>query len=214
MDAEVTDRCRAEVFEDHLRLGQHGSVEEDLARNYGPDVVMPVADGVHLGHQGVRELAKRLARPLPKATFTYIAQVVADEVASGVDGAIRRRLPGRGRRRLLRHPRRAHPGPDHPLHRPSGPAATRRAVRDPRGEVSTMSQTVTLQVVGMTCTGCEQRLGRALHRSDGVYETSADHRTGQVRVRFDPAATDRAALVERIVTAGYQVVGEAEEAGR
>lgn len=73
-----------------------------------------------------------------------------------------------------------------------------------------MSQTVTLQVKGIDCTGCEQRLGVALHRLEGVYEAAADHRTGRVRVRFDPAATDQAALVERIVTAGYEVVGEAD----
>ncbi len=73
-----------------------------------------------------------------------------------------------------------------------------------------MNQTVTLRVEGMSCTGCEQRLGVVLHRLDGVHEATADHRTGEVRVRFDPQATDRAALVERIVTAGYEVVGEAE----
>ncbi|MFH5824771.1 heavy-metal-associated domain-containing protein [Georgenia sp. AZ-5] len=71
-----------------------------------------------------------------------------------------------------------------------------------------MSQTVTLQVQGMDCAGCEQRLGVALRRLEGVYEATADHRTGQVQVRVDPEFTDRAALVERIVTAGYEVAGE------
>lgn len=70
-----------------------------------------------------------------------------------------------------------------------------------------MNQTVTLQVEGMHCTGCEQRLGVALHRLDGVYEATADHRTGEVRVRFDPTVTGLEALEERIVTAGYEVPG-------
>lgn len=75
-------------------------------------------------------------------------------------------------------------------------------------EVITMSKTVTLQVEGMTCAGCEHRLGVALHRVEGVYEATANHRTGDVRVRFDPTATGPEAFVERIVTAGYQVTGQ------
>ena len=71
-----------------------------------------------------------------------------------------------------------------------------------------MSETVTLQVEGMTCTGCEQRLGVALHRLEGVYEATANHGTGEVRVRFDPTATGPDAFVERIVTAGYRVTGQ------
>ena len=70
-----------------------------------------------------------------------------------------------------------------------------------------MAENVTLQVEGMTCTGCEQRVVKVLRRMDGVREATADHRTGQVRVRFDPAVIDRAALAARIDTAGYQVTG-------
>lgn len=73
-----------------------------------------------------------------------------------------------------------------------------------------MSQTVRMQVEGLTCIGCEQRLGVALHRLDGVYEATANHRTGEVRVRFDPEATGPDEFVERIVTAGYQVAGQNE----
>ncbi len=48
---------------------------------------------------------------------------------------------------------------------------------------------MTLHVEGMTCSGCEQRLSKALRRVDGVREAAADHRTGEVRVRFDPSVT-------------------------
>lgn len=75
-----------------------------------------------------------------------------------------------------------------------------------------MTENLTLQVEGMTCTGCEQRVGKVLRRLDGVREATADHRTGQVRVRFDPAMIDRAALEARIDTAGYQVTGEQQGA--
>jgi len=64
---------------------------------------------------------------------------------------------------------------------------------------------VTLKVEGMTCTGCEQRLGTALRRLEGVSEANADHRTGELTIRYDPEMTDRGALEERVVTAGYEV---------
>ncbi len=75
-----------------------------------------------------------------------------------------------------------------------------------------MSERVTLQVEGMTCTGCEQRLGTALGRVDGVREASADHDRGEVAVRFDPDETTRGDLVERIERAGFEVV-EPTDAG-
>lgn len=73
-----------------------------------------------------------------------------------------------------------------------------------------MNETVTLQVEGMTCTGCEQRLGVALHRLEGVYEAAANRRTGQLRVRCDTAVTGPEAFAERIVNAGYQVTGQSK----
>ncbi|WP_100500667.1 heavy-metal-associated domain-containing protein [Geodermatophilus chilensis] len=73
-----------------------------------------------------------------------------------------------------------------------------------------MAENVTLQVEGMTCTGCEQRLSKALRRVDGVREATADHRTGQVRVRLDPAVTDRAAVAAQVHTAGYTVVDDGD----
>jgi len=65
--------------------------------------------------------------------------------------------------------------------------------------------TTTLQVEGMTCSGCEQRIGTALRRIDGVREVTADHTTGEVAVRFDSRATGPDAVRERITLAGYTV---------
>jgi copper chaperone CopZ len=53
-----------------------------------------------------------------------------------------------------------------------------------------------------------------LRRLDGVREATADHRTGQVRVRFDSAVTDHAALAAQIETAGYQVTGDIQGPSR
>lgn len=67
-----------------------------------------------------------------------------------------------------------------------------------------MVQTM-LHVEGMTCSGCEQRIGTALRRVDGVREVSADHATGEVAVRFDPNTTGPDAVRERITMAGFTV---------
>lgn len=77
-----------------------------------------------------------------------------------------------------------------------------------------MAENVTLRVEGMTCTGCEQRVSKVLRRLDGVREATADHRTGQVRVRFDPIVTDRAVLETQIETAGYQVTDDQQGGSR
>lgn len=68
--------------------------------------------------------------------------------------------------------------------------------------------TVVLQVNGMSCTGCEQRIGKVLQRVDGVRAVEADHTCGRVRVRFAPEWTGREVLAERVESLGYEVVGE------
>ncbi len=71
-------------------------------------------------------------------------------------------------------------------------------------------QSLRLQVQGMNCSGCEQRISTALRRLDGVVEATADHVSGEVRLRFDPASTHRGAVVDRIVLAGYTVEADRE----
>lgn len=65
---------------------------------------------------------------------------------------------------------------------------------------------IVLQVEGMTCTGCEQRIGNALRRLEGVRGAAADHTTGRVEARVRPG-TDPQSLAERITAAGYTVTG-------
>lgn len=64
---------------------------------------------------------------------------------------------------------------------------------------------VELQVGGMTCTACEQRIQRALAKLDGVLRSAADYRSGQVRVVIDSGRTSVVALRARIEHAGYEV---------
>jgi len=65
---------------------------------------------------------------------------------------------------------------------------------------------VDLQVTGMSCTACEQRIQRALAQVDGVVRGAADHRAARVRIVFDPARTSAEAVQRRIEQAGYEVV--------
>ena len=74
-------RTPREVFEDHLRVGTEGSVEEDLARNYAPDLIVLTGRGVFCGHDGLRQLAELLRRELPNCTFGYHTRLVEGDVA-------------------------------------------------------------------------------------------------------------------------------------
>ena len=66
-------------------------------------------------------------------------------------------------------------------------------------------QTISLNVSGMSCQGCEERIGRALRRMAGISAVEADHRSGAVRVMFDPARTSDATIRAAIERAGYQI---------
>lgn len=63
----------------------------------------------------------------------------------------------------------------------------------------------TITVEGMTCTGCEQSVQRAVGRLDGVETASADHTAGRVTVRFDGDIVSEDDIAARIQEAGYTV---------
>ena len=60
-----------------------------------------------------------------------------------------------------------------------------------------------------------RRLQFVLGRLDGVAGVEADHATGRVEVRFDPARVSAAALTraaaQRIEQAGFTVIGHQQE---
>jgi hypothetical protein len=74
-------RSAQEVFDDHLREGKSGSVEEDFARNYAEDVVLLTGRGVYRGRDGLLHLAELLRKELPGARFEYRTRVVEGDVA-------------------------------------------------------------------------------------------------------------------------------------
>ena len=72
-----------------------------------------------------------------------------------------------------------------------------------------MNEQLVVEVSGMSCGGCEQRISTALARLDGVRRSTADHRSGRVRVSYDPAVTSVHDVRERIAEMGYEVAPEA-----
>jgi len=67
-----------------------------------------------------------------------------------------------------------------------------------------MTETVHINVGGMTCAACQSHVQRALERSPGVTKASVNLMTGEATVAFDPQATQPASLVDAIVDTGYE----------
>lgn len=68
-----------------------------------------------------------------------------------------------------------------------------------------MATEKTVEVRGMDCTGCENRVKTALTRLEGVIKADADHKEGRVGIRFDPQRITEEEIKERITAAGYEV---------
>ncbi len=74
-------RTARDVFEAHLRENETGTVDSDLRQNYAEDVVVLTGHGIFHGHDGVREVNRRLQEALPQADYTYKTKRVAGELA-------------------------------------------------------------------------------------------------------------------------------------
>ena len=68
-----------------------------------------------------------------------------------------------------------------------------------------MEQT-TLQVPGMHCGGCANRIEEAVKHVEGVRRVKADFMAHTVDVAFDPDKLDAAAVRSVIEKTGYEVV--------
>ena len=62
-----------------------------------------------------------------------------------------------------------------------------------------------LNVTGIHCANCEQRIQAALGQVDGVVRSTADHKSGRVTVAIDPTKTSENAVRELITRAGFEV---------
>lgn len=76
----MSTRSGAEVLDDRLLEGQSGSIEDDLARNYSPDLIVLTGRGVYRGHDGLRALNRLLQQDVPSAKFDYRTRLVEGEI--------------------------------------------------------------------------------------------------------------------------------------
>lgn len=63
----------------------------------------------------------------------------------------------------------------------------------------------TVEVGGMSCTGCEEAVENALRTLEGVHRVDADYEVGKVEVAAEADVSDDA-LGTSIHDAGYEVV--------
>ncbi len=67
------------------------------------------------------------------------------------------------------------------------------------------SETLTLQVRGMSCAACSNRVEKALNALEGVENAAVNLPAEKATIRFKPGAISRDELVQAVEKAGYQV---------
>src|ERR1700742_1308920 len=68
---------------------------------------------------------------------------------------------------------------------------------------TTIQETVTLPVLGMTCAACQHHVESALQSTSGVQSAHVDLMAHRATVTFDPRLADATVLVAAIREAGY-----------
>lgn len=74
-------RSTEDVFEDHLRLRLDGDIEEDLRRNYAPDVILLTCNSNETGHDAIRKSSLRLNDQMPEARFEFLSRQTRGQFA-------------------------------------------------------------------------------------------------------------------------------------
>jgi copper chaperone len=68
-----------------------------------------------------------------------------------------------------------------------------------------MTQTLSLNVTGMKCGGCESTVKTALQKLHGIVCVQASSKDNKVEVEFDAAAIGEDAIKQAITGAGFTV---------
>ncbi|MBO9600667.1 MAG: heavy-metal-associated domain-containing protein, partial [Cohnella sp.] len=71
-----------------------------------------------------------------------------------------------------------------------------------------MNKQATLQITGMTCAACANRIEKGLSKLDGVSQANVNFALEQASVQFDPVKVDMAKLERKIQDLGYGTVKE------
>ena len=72
-----------------------------------------------------------------------------------------------------------------------------------------MSEAVSLEVGGMTCTGCSDRVRNVLEEITGVHSAEVSHESGMAIIQHDNVSRD--SMASSIQSIGYTVDGKGEE---
>ena len=67
--------------------------------------------------------------------------------------------------------------------------------------------TISFDVGGMTCTGCENSVNMSLESMPGVMEAKASHETGTTIVQYDKTMVTVQGMETSIESKGYKVKG-------
>jgi len=70
-------------------------------------------------------------------------------------------------------------------------------------ETPNITETLRINVSGMTCAACQAHVQKALQQTPGVAQAQVNLMTGEATVAFDPHTTEPAKLVDAIVETGY-----------
>jgi len=74
-----------------------------------------------------------------------------------------------------------------------------------------MKQQAAIQITGMTCAACANRVEKGLKKMEGVSEATVNFALEQASVSYDPEKVNLAQLEEKIKTLGYGIVKEAAD---
>ena len=70
-------------------------------------------------------------------------------------------------------------------------------------ELRSATDVVELEITGMTCASCANRIERKLNKLDGVH-ASVNYATERATVEFDPGSVAPERLVEAVESVGYR----------
>ena len=68
------------------------------------------------------------------------------------------------------------------------------------------NKSITVNIEGMTCTGCEEAIENNIRGLEGVGKVQADHKKGIAQIEYDSTKVDVSSFSSTIRSTGYQVV--------
>ena len=73
-------------------------------------------------------------------------------------------------------------------------------------------KTISLEISGMTCSGCSSHIEKDMNKTNGIVSTNVNHETGKGEFTFDTSKTDKEELIDAVNSIGnYSVVNGIEK---